>query len=112
MDIILGSILTLVALPIGPVAAIAVWLEDRRPVLIRQTRVGLSGIPFDMWKFRSVRRVNGSDAGGVVVTRVGELLRRYRIDQLPQLINVIPGDMGPVGPRPERPELVAPLLVD
>jgi lipopolysaccharide/colanic/teichoic acid biosynthesis glycosyltransferase len=112
MDIILGSILALTVLPIAVIAAVAVWLEDRRPVLIRQSRVGMRGVPFEMWKFRSMRMTNGHEGDGVGVTRVGELLRRYRIDELPQLINVITGDMSLVGPRPERPEIVARILVD
>jgi lipopolysaccharide/colanic/teichoic acid biosynthesis glycosyltransferase len=112
MDIVFGSIFAVIAMPIAAVAAAAVWLEDRGPVLIRQSRVGLGGVPFDMWKFRSMRAVKGIDADGVVVTRVGGLIRRYRIDELPQLINVITGDMSLVGPRPERPEIVARILVD
>jgi lipopolysaccharide/colanic/teichoic acid biosynthesis glycosyltransferase len=112
VDVVFGTLFALIAMPIAAVAAAAVWLEDRRPVLIRQSRVGLGGVPFEMWKFRSMRMPNGGDGDGVGVTRVGELIRRYRIDELPQLINVITGDMSLVGPRPERPEIVARILVD
>ena len=112
MDIVVGSLFALIAIPIALLAAAAVWLEDRRPVLIHQSRVGLGGVPFEMWKFRSMRMAHGREADGVGVTRVGELLRRYRIDELPQLINVITGDMSMVGPRPERPEIVARILID
>jgi lipopolysaccharide/colanic/teichoic acid biosynthesis glycosyltransferase len=112
MDVVFGSLFALLAMPIAAIAAAAVWLEDRRPVLIRQSRVGLGGVPFEMWKFRSMRMPNGGEGDGVDVTRVGGLIRRYRIDELPQLMNVITGDMSLVGPRPERPEIVARILVD
>jgi lipopolysaccharide/colanic/teichoic acid biosynthesis glycosyltransferase len=112
IDIVFGSLFALLAMPIAAIAAAAVWLEDRRPVLIRQSRVGLGGVPFEMWKFRSMRMPNGGEGDGVDVTLVGGLIRRYRIDELPQLINVITGDMSLVGPRPERPEIVARILVD
>ena len=103
---ILGSIL-LIALssPLWIVIAIAIAIDDGRPLFIRQERVGLLGQPYGMWKFRSMR-------DGAEVTRVGGLLRRYHLDELPQLINVLAGEMSLVGPRPERPELVARILVD
>ena len=112
MDITLGGVLTIVAAPIAALAALAVWLDDGRPVLIRQSRVGRGGVPFAMWKFRSMTMPLGGEGDGVGLTRVGGLLRRYRIDELPQLLNVIAGDMSLVGPRPERPEIVARILTD
>jgi lipopolysaccharide/colanic/teichoic acid biosynthesis glycosyltransferase len=112
VDITLGSIFAVIALPVGALAAAAIWLDDRGPVLIRQSRVGRSGVPFAMWKFRSMTVPAGGAGDGIGLTRIGGLLRRYRIDEIPQLINVITGDMSLVGPRPERPEIVARILVD
>ncbi len=102
LDIVLGSFAALASLPIWLAAALAIWAEDRGPVLIRQIRVGRGSVPFAMWKFRSMREGRP--------TRVGAWLRRYRIDELPQLLNVITGDMSLVGPRPEMPEIVAQIL--
>jgi lipopolysaccharide/colanic/teichoic acid biosynthesis glycosyltransferase len=110
MDVSVAGVLTLLALPIGAVAAVAIWLNDRGPVLIRQRRVGRGGVPFAMWKFRSMTVPHDGTGDGVAVTRVGSLLRRYRIDELPQLLNVLAGDMSLVGPRPERPEIVARIV--
>jgi lipopolysaccharide/colanic/teichoic acid biosynthesis glycosyltransferase len=115
VDLMLGSLLILITAPIAILTAAAIWVENRRPVLIRQPRVGRNGLAFDMWKFRSMRvGQEGEDfeADRGRVTRVGALLRRYRIDELPQLINVIHGDMSLVGPRPERPQIVERILRD
>jgi lipopolysaccharide/colanic/teichoic acid biosynthesis glycosyltransferase len=110
MDVTLGCLLLLVAAPIALAAAAAIWLGDRGPVLIRQTRVGRGNVPFGMWKFRSMEVPRNGAVDGAQVTRVGSLLRRYRVDELPQLVNVIGGSMSLVGPRPERPEIVARIL--
>jgi lipopolysaccharide/colanic/teichoic acid biosynthesis glycosyltransferase len=104
IDITLGSFAAVITTPIWLAVALAIWFEDRGPVLIRQMRVGLESVPFAMWKFRSMR--DG------VPTDVGAWLRRYRLDELPQLLNVIGGDMSLVGPRPERPEIVEQILVE
>jgi lipopolysaccharide/colanic/teichoic acid biosynthesis glycosyltransferase len=112
MDVMGGVVFVIAASPLAIVAALAIWINDRRPVLIRQMRVGRGGVPFAMWKFRSMRVPLPGEVDGNGVTRVGSLLRRYRIDELPQLINVIAGDMSLVGPRPERPEIVARILHD
>ncbi|MGV6806337.1 MAG: TIGR03013 family XrtA/PEP-CTERM system glycosyltransferase [bacterium] len=113
----MGAIVFLVALPFIVIAIVAIKIEDGigAPVFYSQERVGLDGIPFFIHKFRSM----GVDAekGGAVwssahdsrITRVGAILRKYRIDELPQLYNVLKGDMGFVGPRPERPEFVKEL---
>lgn len=112
MDVTVGLVLTIVAAPIAALTAVAIWLEDGAPVLIRQSRVGRGGVPFLMWKFRSMAVPESGEGDGVKVTRVGALLRRYRLDELPQLLNVIVGDMSLVGPRPERPEIAARIVAD
>lgn len=110
MDILLGSALVILAAPFAFAAAAAIWLNDRGPILIRQPRVGLGGVTFPMWKFRSMHVPHDGHVDGSGVTRIGGLLRRYRIDELPQLLNILAGDMSLVGPRPERPEIVEQIL--
>lgn len=91
----------------------AIWIEDRGPVFYTQLRVGKNNKEFKLVKFRTMS-VNAEQLTGPVwasvedsrVTRVGKLLRRYRIDEMPQVLNIVKGDMSIVGPRPERPELV------
>lgn len=121
IDIAGSLLLMLVAAPVAAVVAIAIWLDDRGPILIRQKRVGIGGEPYGMWKFRSMRgpaepEVDASRASLASarhrITRVGKLLRPYHLDELPQLLNVLVGDMSLVGPRPERPELVSAILRD
>jgi lipopolysaccharide/colanic/teichoic acid biosynthesis glycosyltransferase len=94
---------------------VAIKLDSAGPLFYTQERVGAHGRPFKMLKFRTMR--TDAEAAGAVwaekddprVTRVGRLLRRFRVDELPQLINVLKGEMGVVGPRPERPQFVARL---
>lgn len=117
-DLATSSILLLLASPIMLLTALAIWLEpgDRGPILYWQTRVGFNGEPFEVVKFRSMR-VDAEKGGKAVwavkgdprVTRVGAVIRDTRIDELPQLYNVLCGDMSFVGPRPERPQFVADL---
>lgn len=131
-DIIVGSLILALASPILLSASLAVWIFDGRPVLFRQRRVGVRGQPFDILKLRTMRvaapdsshreyvkrwiqegaAAGGSACGGVQVfklarderiTRTGRILRRFSIDELPQLINVICGEMSLIGPRPALP---------
>jgi exopolysaccharide biosynthesis polyprenyl glycosylphosphotransferase len=104
------------ALPIMVAVAIAIKITSRGPVLYRQQRVGQHGRVFTVHKFRSMRQDAEKDTGAVWarlnddrVTPVGRLIRRSRLDELPQLWNVLRGDMSLVGPRPERPEFVRSL---
>ena len=114
------SVVTLtVAWPLMLLAWLAIKLEDgiRAPTLFVQERVGLDGRVFPVIKFRSMR-LDAEQHGAVWatrddprVTRIGKFLRKYRVDELPQLYNVLRGDMGFVGPRPERPEFVKDLIM-
>ena len=111
-DVIITLMLIVLTLPVMLLTALMVRLDSPGPVLYRQERVGLHGRPFTLLKFRSMR-VN-AEAGGPAwaarhdsrVTRVGQFIRRTRIDELPQLLCVLRGEMGFVGPRPERPHFV------
>lgn len=101
-----------VTAPVLGLAALAIWLESGSPVLYRQTRVGKNNTAFGMYKLRSMRvdsdvPVSLTLVDDPRVTRVGRVLRRTRIDELPQLINVLRAEMSVVGPRPERPEFVS-----
>ncbi|RME70198.1 MAG: undecaprenyl-phosphate glucose phosphotransferase [Planctomycetota bacterium] len=112
-DLVVGTIALLVAAPVMLAIAVAIRLTDGPPVLYRQERVGLDGRRFTMFKFRTMRRDAEARTGAVWaqpgdprVTRLGRWLRRLSLDELPQLFNVLRGDMSLVGPRPERPELI------
>ena len=99
-------------LPIIPILVVAVLLSSPGPIFFRQTRVGLRGRPFTVFKFRTMRQ--DAEAKGAVwatkndprVTSLGRFMRKTRLDEIPQLWNVLRGEMGFVGPRPERPEFV------
>lgn len=112
-DLIAASALLFMAWPVMLLVAIGVWLESGGPILYRQSRVGESGQPFELIKFRSMR--TDAEHDGVArwaspdddrSTRVGRFIRLTRLDELPQLFNVLWGDMSFVGPRPERPQFV------
>ena len=102
----------LICLPVIPIIALAVRLSSPGPILFRQTRVGRGGLPFTIFKFRTMAQ--NAEAKGAVwatkndprVTRLGKFMRKTRLDEIPQLWNVLRGDMAFVGPRPERPEFV------
>lgn len=115
-DIVFAGVLLVLAAPVVLAAAIAIRLEDWGPVVYRQERVGLGGRTFTCLKLRSMRV--DAEKDGVArwasksdarITRVGAFLRKTRIDELPQLLGVLNGDMSLVGPRPERPDFVAKL---
>lgn len=118
-DITAAIILLLLASPIMLVTALLIVMEDGFPVFYRQERVGLNGRLFNVVKFRSMRRDAESDgkprwatANDDRTTRVGRVIRKLRIDELPQLYSVLTGDMSLVGPRPERPYFVDQLTRD
>lgn len=116
-DVAISLLLISIAWPFMLLTALAVFIEDGAPVLYKQTRVGLNGKLFDLYKFRSMR--TDAEKNGAVwarqnddrVTRVGAFIRNTRLDELPQIYNVLTGDMSFVGPRPERPEFVKDLEV-
>jgi lipopolysaccharide/colanic/teichoic acid biosynthesis glycosyltransferase/glycosyltransferase involved in cell wall biosynthesis len=105
-----SSIFLLVAAPLLAITALAIWLTERGSVFYRQTRVGLLGRHFQLLKFRSMRvnnlpfdDVTEIREGNALVTPVGRWIRRFKVDELPQLVNVLRGDMSLVGPRPALP---------
>jgi exopolysaccharide biosynthesis polyprenyl glycosylphosphotransferase len=113
-DLVLASTLLVLLAPVGALIALAIWIESRGPLFYRQERMGLDGKPFEIRKFRSMVVDAERESGAVFATanddrrtRVGKLLREWSLDELPQLVNVLEGDMSLVGPRPERPEFVA-----
>ena len=127
---VFAVVMLVIISPVMLIAAVLIWLTSRGPILYTQTRVGvdrrwnrtsamlerrsedLGGIPFTIYKFRSMR-VDAEPNGQAVwalqdderVTAVGKFIRKSRIDELPQLFNVLRGDMNVVGPRPERPSI-------
>jgi lipopolysaccharide/colanic/teichoic acid biosynthesis glycosyltransferase len=112
-DILLAGLLLLLAAPLLALAALLIRLESRGPVFYRQRRVGLNAEPFELWKLRTMVPGAESMGAGIYVvegdpriTRVGRLLRRFSLDELPNLINVLRGEMAIVGPRPTVQEQV------
>lgn len=111
MDIVLSLLALPAALVIGTIGALLIYASTGGPVFFTQARTGLNGRTFRMYKLRTM-----SDGGTGTrptlendprVTPIGAVLRKYRIDELPQIINVLKGDMSIIGPRPEQPHLVA-----
>ena len=110
-DIVVSALALVIFSPVFAITAIAIKLEDGGHIFYRQQRATYAGRVFNVIKFRSMRE-EGSVNVSVIkdddrITRVGRIIRKYRIDELPQLINILRGDMSLVGPRPERPELAA-----
>jgi len=115
-DLSAAIALLVFTLPIMAVIAISIAIESRGPIVYRQDRIGCRGRKFVLLKFRSMApdaekdgKASWASANDARVTRIGRLMRRTRMDELPQLINVLRGEMSFVGPRPERPEFVAML---
>jgi sugar transferase (PEP-CTERM system associated) len=115
-DLLISSVLIVATAPLMLVAALLIMLESGTPIIYRQERVGYRGRTFTVLKLRSMSadaekdgRAAWASVNDARVTRVGRLLRRARIDELPQLLNILKGEMSFVGPRPERPEFVAML---
>jgi len=115
-DILVSIISLVLSLPLMILTAIAIYIDDGENVLYKQKRIGYRGKVFTLYKFRSMR-IDAEKNGAVWakqkdnrVTRVGKFIRSTRLDELPQIYNVIKGDMSFVGPRPERPEFVKDLI--
>jgi lipopolysaccharide/colanic/teichoic acid biosynthesis glycosyltransferase len=124
LDLSLTSVLLLLAAPVALLVAFLIYLDDGRPIFFRQARIGESGRIFTMYKFRTMvteaekqelYKTRGDGSGKLIhkkaddprITRLGRVLRRTSLDELPQFLNVLRGDMSLVGPRPEMPWLVA-----
>jgi sugar transferase (PEP-CTERM system associated) len=109
IDVVASLFSLVVTLPLMGIVAIAIWAETGTPILFRQRRVGLSGEQFELLKFRSMyhnAELHGPSwaaEGDARITGVGRIIRKYRIDELPQFLNVLRGEMSLVGPRPEQP---------
>jgi lipopolysaccharide/colanic/teichoic acid biosynthesis glycosyltransferase len=113
LDVVLAGALLVITSPVLALAALAIRLESGGPVFYRQLRVGKDGGQFELWKLRTM--VPGAEAmgagiyvleGDARITRVGKLLRRFSLDELPNLVNVLKGEMAIVGPRPTVQEQV------
>ena len=116
-DLVCSATILTATFPIMVLTGILIYLEDRSPIFYQQERVGLDGHSFNVLKFRSMR--NDAEKGGKPqwaaqndprVTRIGNFIRKTRIDELPQILNVFKGEMSFVGPRPERPYFVEQLI--
>ena len=117
-DLVTSVFLLIVTSPLLLTALILIWIDDKGPLFYRQKRTGWMGETFIVYKLRTMY-VHTSDSsagwtqpGDKRVTHVGKVLRRLRIDELPQLLNVIKGDMSLIGPRPERPEMEKTLEIN
>ncbi len=118
LDLVASAVLVIISLPVMLITIVAIKLEDgwRAPIFYGQARVGLGGQTFTVLKFRSMRtdaerdgRAQWAQKSDPRVTKVGAVIRKLRIDELPQILNVLAGHMSFVGPRPERPQFVAEL---
>ena len=112
-DVIISLIILLITLPLNILFAVAIKMDSKGPVLFRQERIGMDGREFKIYKFRSMYKDAEKHTGPVWstkddprVTRVGRIIRKLRIDEIPQFFNVLKGEMSLVGPRPERPYFV------
>lgn len=112
-DLLLAFFLLILTLPFWPIIMLVIKIESRGPVIFKQSRVGQKGRNFNFYKFRTMREEGNkremTKENDQRVTYCGSFMRKSRIDELPQLINIIKGDMAFVGPRPERPEIIKEL---
>ena len=117
IDIFISVIGLIIILPFGIILALLIRLDTKGPVFYTQDRLGLYGKPFKIIKYRSMKHNVGESNGQVIlttendqrVTRIGQFIRRYRFDEIPQLVNVLKGDMSIIGPRPDMPNLTKQL---
>jgi exopolysaccharide biosynthesis polyprenyl glycosylphosphotransferase len=116
MDMVISFLILILSIPITILTAVAIKIDSNGPIFFRQERIGMTGKKFRIIKFRSMfkdaEKYTGpvwSQKGDPRVTRIGRFLRRFRIDEIPQMINVLKGEMSLVGPRPERPVFVEKL---
>jgi len=116
-DIALSSIGLIISFPVGLAIFFLIWFEDRGPIFYMHKRVGKDGKIFSIFKFRTMIVDAEKTTGAVLakendhrITKTGKILRATAMDELPQLINILKGDMSFVGPRPERPEFVKELI--
>ena len=118
-DIVLSLVGMVLLSPLMIFIAIAVWCSSKGPAIYKQERIGLYGKSFQIFKFRTM--INQAEADGIPqitadndprITRIGHWLRKYRLDELPQLWNIFRGDMSIVGPRPERPYFINQIMKD
>jgi len=112
MDVVLSGLALIVLSPLVALAGLGIWLSDRGPIFYRARLAGRDGRPFTMYKLRTMRVDHGTfrsvitAEGDPRVFRFGAWLRRAKVDELPQLFNILRGDMSIVGPRPEHPHIV------
>lgn len=118
-DVCVGSLMLVIALPVLVITAIAIKVYDNGPIIYKQNRVTIGGKIFKLYKFRSM--IIDAEKDGVArlaskgddrITPIGKIIRMLRIDELPQIINILRGDLSIVGPRPERPEIIKKYLVE
>jgi lipopolysaccharide/colanic/teichoic acid biosynthesis glycosyltransferase len=115
MSIFVALVVIVLTLPITLISGILIKLEDKRKIFYRQSRVGKNSEHFLIWKLQSMKQ--NAEANGAVwaeekdprITKFGKVLRKLHIDEIPQMINILKGDISLVGPRPERPEFVEKL---
>lgn len=112
-DILGASLLLILIAPLLAVIALLLLVTNGRPVFLRQRRMGRDSQPFGMWKLRTMHvgdTTHRATEGDARMTPIGRVLRRYRLDELPQILNVLTGDMSLVGPRPEVPEITEEII--
>ncbi|CAM3032626.1 sugar transferase [Paenibacillus taichungensis] len=118
IDFIIAAVLLLITSPVMLVAAIMIKLDSKGPVIFRQERYGKNGVKFSIYKFRTMRTdapkygVSPTTSDDPRITRLGRLLRKTSLDELPQLLNIIKGDMSFIGPRPEMKRIVEESYTD